>query len=126
MVRRVGFGGDEKPNEQDAKLRRKYHRTDGNHSDRAHKVREKSAPAPAAQPRQPRTPKPITISRIMTFAIVGFFVLPMVLSVLFWFFGSLAGGEINGFFGVFMLIVFFAAASKFHRFIKKALSLMAR
>lgn len=122
MVRRVGFGGDEKPNKRDAELRRRYHKTDGNHSDRAHPNSDETNTAAPPMPESPPIPskKPAPY-RVIVWLIVGFFVMPIVLTTLIWLFGSLFDGGPGGSVGIVGLIVIVLIVRKIYNFIKKVL-----
>ncbi|MCF6304537.1 MAG: hypothetical protein L3J33_04125 [Rhodobacteraceae bacterium] len=81
MVRRVGFGGGEPPKKREAELRRRYHRVDGNHSDRAHKP-ETALPAAKPDRAAKQDRKPISRKRFWFYLILGFWALPMVFGII--------------------------------------------
>ncbi len=136
MVRRIGFGGGEKPNPRDAELRKKYHQVDGNHSGRAHRVtaQEPAQPRPESrgesttepqadpQPRPTEKTKQVTGWRFIRNVIIGFWALSFVMGSLGKVIDSLVTGRSMGGGNYIMLFISVIIIFKAFKFIQKYLS----
>lgn len=119
MVRRVGFGDGNKPNERDAQLRRQYHKVDKNHSARAHPT-ETLPPPPKQPPKRPRRPaRPLSGARLIKLLFFGFFILPFLGPFLIGTFKKISQGEFGGISSIVAIIITFVVIPGIFKSIRK-------